>query len=449
MPADQRARATRAGGRRPGAVAALAAAVLLGAVLTSAFVVIVARAEPDGEPRRIAYFAEWNIANRGYTVRDIEESGAAERLTRVLWAFGHVGADGRCGVPADGNQAWELYQRRYPAELSVSGEADGYRQPLAGALNQLRALRERHPGLGASISLGGWNGSAFLSDAALTEESRRAFVASCVDLWLRGDLPHRDGEPQGGPGAAEGVFDGVDLDWEWPGGGGRTGNAARPQDRRNLTLLAAEFRRQLDALSAETGRTYTLSVSLPHDLERMRAGYEPELYDLVDFATVQGYDFTGSWSATTDHHSQLYAPRDAPTATSVDRSVRGYLSHGLPADKLVVGFPGFGRGWRGVPPDGFGRHAPSAGPAEGGYGEGTDAYADLRDRPGLRFLDPLNGTYWIYDGDAWWTFDPPEVVALKGTYARERGLGGLMLWNLDMDPDGELVAAMDESLGEG
>ncbi|WP_246335142.1 glycoside hydrolase family 18 protein [Spinactinospora alkalitolerans] len=399
-----------------------------------------------GGTQRMAYFADWNTANRGYTIKDVDDSGAAERLDRILWAFGDVSSEGLCHIPEDANQPWEIYQRRYDAADSVDGEADTYRQPLAGSLNQLRELQDKYPDLAASISLGGWNWSRYFSDAAATEESRERFAASCVDLWLRGDLPRFEGEPQGGDGVAEGIFDGIDLDWEWPGGSGHPDNVERPEDGRNFTLLVQEFRRQLDALGEETGEEYTLSASLSHDEEIMRDGYEPEIFDSLDFATVQGYDFAGSWSETTDHHSQLYAPEGASDDTSADLAVRTYLDHGLPADKLVLGFPGYGRGWRGVQPTGFGRYAQAQGAAEGDYGEGTDAYAVLEERDGQRFFDPVNGAYWIYDGDEWWTYDTPEIVAMKGDYVLDKGLRGLVLWNLDMDPRGELVAAMDESL---
>jgi chitinase len=436
-----RARRAALGAGAAAAIAALAAGALVALPDPAADT-------PAAPPHRFAYFADWNIANRGHTLADVDGSGAAARLTRIMWAFGDVTADGRCGIPADGDvQAWELYQRRYAAEDSVDGRADAYEQPLAGGLNQLRALRERHPDLHASISLGGWNWSTHFSRAARTPESRAAFAASCVDLWLRGDLPVRDGEPQGGPGAAEGVFDGIDLDWEWPGGGGRPGTAEHPDDLRNLTLLAAEFRDRLDALAAETGRSYTLTVSLPNDAEAA-AGFEPGLWAHVDAAAVQGYDLTGSWSTTTGHHAQLHAPEGAPdaAAASVDATVRAYLAAGLPPEKLVVGVPGYGRGWTGVGPEGFGRFAPAEGAAEGGYGDGTEAYADLERREGRRFLDPVNGAYWLHDGGEWWSYDTPETIALKGRYVRDNGLAGLMLWNLDMDPSGDLVTAMDTAL---
>ncbi|PRY02729.1 chitinase (glycosyl hydrolase family 18) [Allonocardiopsis opalescens] len=426
-------------------LAAAAAATALAAALLVALPRLT-----DEHPgyERIGYFAAWNVANRGYLVRDVHTSGAAERLTRLQYAFGNLNADGECYI-GDDTDPWSDYQRRFTAEESVSGVADTYEQPLAGNLNQLRQLRAAHPGLRTAVSLGGWNWSRHFSDAALTEESRRAFARSCVDLWLRGNLPVRDGEPQGGEGAAFGVFDGIDLDWEWPATDGNPHNTVRPEDRENYTLLVAELRRRLDELEAETGREYSLTMTFSADPERLAAGLEPEIFDYVDLVSVQGYDLHGSWSDTTNHHAQLHSPDDDPSQArlSVAATVDAYLDHGLPAHKLVVGVPGFGRGWSGVAPGNDGLYQVPSGDAPGGYGAGGESYRVLAEAEGERGVDTEAAAAWLYDGDAFWSFDTPETVALKGAYVAERRLGGLFIWSLEMDsPDAALVRAMDESL---
>jgi chitinase len=106
-------------------------------------------------------------------------------------------------------------------------------------------------------SLGGWTFSKYFSDAALTAASREHFVSSCIDLFIKGNLP---GAPDG---AAAGLFDGIDLDWEWPGSEGNAGNIIRAEDKQNFTKLAAEFRRQLDEYGATTGEDYLLTSFLP------------------------------------------------------------------------------------------------------------------------------------------------------------------------------------------
>src|SRR5690606_17772506 len=109
------------------------------------------------EPMRIAYFTQWGIYQRGYLVRDIVTSGAAERLTHIHYAFGNISPDGLCfetNEPGVGD-AWADYQRRFTASESVSGVADTWDQPLAGNFNQLRQLKQRYPHLTVMFSLGG------------------------------------------------------------------------------------------------------------------------------------------------------------------------------------------------------------------------------------------------------------------------------------------------------
>ena len=131
-----------------------------------------------------------------------------------------------------------------------------------------------HPKLKVLISLGGWTWSRYFSDAALTEQSRERFVASCVDLFIKGNIPDPGWGGMGGPGAAAGVFDGIDLDWEWPGSEGNVGNVVRPEDKANFTKLAAEFRRQLDAYERQTRKDYLLTAFLPADPVKIDKGFE-------------------------------------------------------------------------------------------------------------------------------------------------------------------------------
>src|SRR5581483_7841407 len=189
--------------------------------------------------------------------------------------------------------------------------------------------------------------SKYFSDAALTDASRQAMVASCIDLYLKGNLPVLSGSTRGGSGSGYGVFDGIDLDWEWPASEGNVGNVVRPEDKQNFTLLAAEFRRQLDAYGAQVGRHFTLTAFLPADPAKISAGVEiPQLLSNLDFATVQGYDLTGPWNTSTGHASNLYS---TPQQTfSADLAINTYLNGGAAAAKLVLGIPYYGKGWAGV-----------------------------------------------------------------------------------------------------
>ncbi|MCW2877496.1 MAG: glycosyl hydrolase [Sphaerisporangium sp.] len=372
--------------------------------------------------KRVAYFIQWGIYARNYHVKDMDTSGAAAKLTHVNYAFGNVGAGGTC-VSAD---PWADWQRPVSADESVDGVADQPGQALNGNLNQFKKLKAKHPGLKVLISLGGWTGSKYFSDAVSTPATRSALAASCVGLWLKGDLP---GLPAG---AGAGVFDGIDLDWEWPGSEGNAGNVVRPEDKRNFTLFTAELRRQMKAYDAKS----ELTAFLPAAAAKIDAGFEVrDVFRNLDFATVQGYDLHGSWEGITGHNGNLFTDRRDPNPVkySVDTTVRDYLSRGAPAKKIVVGVPAYGQGWTGVKSTGDGLYDQATGPAPATWAPGTEDYKILAAKPGKRYRDLLTGTQWLYDGNEFWSYDDPATLLGKAAYIRLKGLGGSMMWSIDQD----------------
>ena len=391
-----------------------------------------------GDDRIVGYFTQWGIYGRNFKVRDLHTSGAAQRLTHINYAFGNVSSNSECFIVNQQGvgDAWADYQRGFTAAESVDGVGDTWDQRLKGNFNQLRKLKELHPHLKVYISLGGWTWSRYFSDAALPQ-NRERFVRSCIDLYLRGNLPIQGGEPAGGPGSAFGVFDGIDLDWEWPASEGNDGNVVRPQDKQNFTALVREFRRQLDALEAETGRDYDLTAFLPADPNKIAAGFEiAQIFPEFTFATVQGYDFHGAWEPRANHQSNLFnTPGDpSPVRFSVDTAIQAYLAGGAPADKLVVGVPFYGRGWTGVPNGGTnGLFQTGTGPAPGTWEAGVEDYKVLATRSGQRFRDTSTGALWLYDGTQWWSYDDATLLTQKTGYIKGNGLGGAMIWSLDGD----------------
>ena len=401
-----------------------------------------------GGYEKVGYLTQWGIYQDGFTPRSVDAAGQAAKLTTINYAYAGIRADGRCfesNTPRQGDANAD-YQRPFDPASSVDGEADVAGQPLNGNFNQLKKLKAKYPQLKVLISIGGWSYSKYFSDVALTDASRRAFVSSCIDLFIKGNLPQLDGNPAGGPGSAAGVFDGIDIDWRWPGGGGAAGNTVRPQDKQNLTLLLAEFRRQLDAHGSTVGRRYALSAFLPADPAQIAGLQLPQVFASLDWATVQGYDFHGPWEPTTNHQANLYPPAGdpAPAKRSGDLTISTYLAGHAPARRLLLGLPFYGRGWSNVPSTRDGLFQPGR-PATGRYGAGTEDYVTLRARPGTRHLDNVAGALWHYDGTTWWSYDDPRVIALKTAYVRLKGLGGVSAWELHGD-DGTLTAAIDSGL---
>ena len=402
----------------------------------------------------VGYYIEWGIYGRNYKVKDVETSGSADRLTVINYAFGNVAPDEAGNVVCKLGDEWADYQKPWTAEESVTGEEVTWPRPILGNFQQLQALKQRHPQLKVLISLGGWTWSKYFSDAALTKESRERFVSSCIDLFIKGNIPSPGWGGMGGPGAAAGVFDGIDVDWEWPGSDGNTGNIIRAQDKQNYTKLLAEFRKQLHAYGKQTEQDYLVTAFLPAASSKIDAGFEvKKIFKDLDFATVQGYDLHGAWETSTNHQSNLYTSPADPSAPrySDDVVVNDYLRRGAPPKEIVVGVPFYSRGWTGVGAANHGLYQTASGAALGTWEAGVDDYKVAKQRLSTgftRYEDPAAGAAWLFDGTTFWTFDDPPVMTAKARYVTGKHLGGIMFWELSGDtPNGELIAAIANGLG--
>jgi chitinase len=408
-----------------------------------------AKAGNVSQPKQLTgYFIEWGIYGAGYFVKNVETSGSAAKLTTINYAFGNVAPDGDNNVVCKLGDDWADYQRPTSASESVSGNEVTWPNPVLGNFEQLRELKALHPDLKVLISLGGWTWSKYFSDAAATAAGRTKLVSSCIDLFIKGNLPDPGWGGMGGPGSAAGIFDGVDLDWEWPGSDGNTGNIIRAEDKQNFTLLVKEFRKQLDLYgNAVTKRHYLLTAFLPAAPAKIAAGFEvKKLFKDLDYGTLQGYDYHGPWEATTNHQANLFSSPSDPSPLphfSVDATVSAYLTEGAPADKLVIGAPFYSHHWTGVT-------NANNGLFQSGTGAPSETYKTVAPLLGsgyTRYFDAVSGTAWIFNGSSFYTFDDPAVMTLKGTYARERGLGGVMFWELTGDTSsGDLISGLATGL---
>ncbi|WP_395789016.1 glycosyl hydrolase family 18 protein [Aquimonas sp.] len=428
----------------------VAAVTAAGSSAQSGALSVRTRPQVVGGQRVTAYFVQWGIYARNYLVRNIATSGTAERITHINYAFGNV-RNNRCEVgvnqPADGNtgaggDAWADYGRSFNAAQSVDGVADTWDQPLRGSWNQLRKLKQRNPGLKVLISLGGWTWSRGFSDAA-RPENRVAFVRSCIDAYIRGNLPVVDGA--GGVGAAAGVFDGIDIDWEYPVACGLA--CGRPEDRENFTGLLAEFRRQLDAIRPGL----ELTVAVGAGVDKIRVTDPGQYHQYLDAILVMTYDFNGAWEPKTNHHSALFRPAAEPNTGdrllyNTDDALNAFLQRGVPANKLHIGIGFYGRGWTGVPNVNNGLYQ-NGRAATGTYEAGIEDYKVLQNLNWPSFRDSQAGAHWIFNGNTFWSFDDPQTVRDKMSYARQMGLGGAFFWELSGDDaQGSLSRAVHEGL---
>jgi chitinase len=384
------------------------------------------------EARRIVgYFASESVERRGYRVAMIP----GEKLTAINYAFSNVSAEGQCIL---GDPQADV-GRIYSAEESGDQQADAG-DGFHGNFNQLRKLKEKHPHLKVLISIGGWTWSDNFSQAALSVGSRGKFVQSCSELYFR---------------RFPGVFDGVDIDWEFPVSGGI--KEGHPEDRRNFTLLLEEFRRQLDALGAANGKRYLLTIAAPAG-PRTYSNFELErIHPYLDWINLMTYDFHGIWDTITNFNAPLYKSSADPATDllvrdhlNVDAAVRAYLQAGIPTQKIVVGVPFYGRGWQGVPDHDYGLFQPASGPAQGPKEPGVFDYIEIVERylpVYRRYWHPEAKVPWLYNPEEgiMISYDDAESVRVKAEYVKEHSLGGMMFWEMSQD-GGVLLEAISEHL---
>ncbi|HLX64823.1 MAG TPA: glycoside hydrolase family 18 protein [Planctomycetota bacterium] len=393
--------------------------------------------EADAPPRKIVgYFAAWTPTSRNpFTIKSVADNGSAAKLTHLNYAFANVSNELTCKL---GNAETDI-NMPYSAAMSVDGVADE-KSGLRGSFNQLRKLKLKFPNLKVMISIGGWTWSSKFSDASLTDESRKKFVASAVDLYIKGNFTSELRGP--------GIFDGIDIDWEYPGQAGNSRNF-RAEDKQNFTALLAEFRKQLDELGITDAKHYLLSIAAGAGNGPISKLEIDKISPLLDQINIMCYDMHGAWDKTTNFHAPLFAASDDPSHSRgcVDNAVQLFLKGGAPPEKLIVGLPFYGHGWKGVEPGpkGDGLFQPTGGNAGGG-----NDFKLLKDLAGFeKHHHPETKAFWLYSAEKkiFWSCDDPESIAEKMKYVVEKKLGGAMFWELSGDDSsGTLITAIEKGL---
>jgi len=368
------------------------------------------------KPILAAYFPEWAIYGRDYNVSDIP----ADDLTHLIYAFAQIDQSGRIAL----FDPYAAVEKTFNSGNSVSGLADSWGQEPAGNFNQLAQLKAAHPELNTMIAIGGWTLSGPFSDLAATAQGRANFADSAVEFLTK--YP---------------VFDGLDFDWEYPGGGGLESNTVRAEDGANYALLLKVVRERLDELEAQTGRTYEISVAAPAGSDKIANFNLTGLEPYVDFFNLMAYDFHGGWENITGHQAPMFdtigGNYDIATAVSL------YKAAGIDSSKIVLGAPAYTRAWAGVTDsdgDGGWQEVTSQ-LAPGSFERGVYDYKDVAQKVLDKNLDWT--LYWDDEAQAAYvfsesegifsSFETPTSIALKSQWAQSEGLGGMMFWDLSGD----------------
>ena len=378
----------------------------------------------------VAYYTG---GNPGY-LKVLEKNGSADKITILDYAFAVPLTDSLGNIVPWFSNAYSIYREIYSKDMSIDGIADSLNQSLRGQFNQLRKLKARHPNLQIMLSIGGWGGSTYFSDAALTPESREKFVNTCIDFFIEGNLPVENNA--GGIGSAKGVFDGFDLDWEFPISGGPEGTHYTPNDRENMTALFALFRKKLNEINHKLLLTAAVSA---RSWEFWKYNFNKD-QQYLDWFNVMTYDNHGIWDSLTGHHTNLLSSANDPDwrKESLDRTIKYLLdSCSISCDKIIPGAAFYGKGWENVGVINCGLYQP--GNAENLKHhirfENYNDYSDIT-KDGYKVCwDDLAMAAWLYNPKEkfFWTYDDIRSIALKARYVDAYNLRGLMFWSINGD----------------
>ncbi len=427
------------------------------------------------------WYEEWGTYYANNNVAQLQSNGVAGVLTHIIYAFAKPVANGST-VSCALADTYADYQKVVP---QVTG-ATPATAPLQGNFGALVQLKQVNPKLKVLISIGGWNPPTYnqlFDEASSTTAQRQAFVGSCINMFLQGNIAS---------GVSTGtLFDGIDLDWEFP-------NAS---DTANFTALLTEFRNEMTTLTQTTGKTYQLVADLAAGPSMAGAaqdsgndgGYDtiniPGVAAELDFMNIDGYNYDGDWTNATNDASALYDETANPlygtAADDIDATVQYYLSKGAPAAKYTMGFPLYGAGWAGgLTSTNGGMYQNATGVTDGSGATTTNGTSPVYNANGVGYCSsgenqgsPAAGCdYLLTDGLATYgtivnllnngftptydstrcaarmfnattstafSYDNATSVQCKVNFIKSMGFGGGYVWALkDDDPNGDLTKAI-------
>jgi chitinase len=303
------------------------------------------------------------------------------------------------------------------AFLLLSPAADGTIEIPAGTLEPDLLTKAHAAGVKVLISIGGGDGieGPRFNKMAESETARQNFVTNVYNFLL------------------EYGYDGVDIDWEIP-------NA---RDRSDCTTLMQELRNGLPS-------PWLISMAVPSDPRSWGQGFDiPSLAPLVDFMNVMTYDYYGTWSEATGHVSPIFQSPDDPSRVgSVKTSMDLYDNeYAVPREKLNIGTPFYGYEWDGT--DQLWTDCLTC----AAYSWNYAPYIKERVNQGgwTRNMDDVAMAPYLTNPDiegvnlpGFITYDDENTTAMKTTYVmKNRGFGGMFMWDLSGDYDGNSQSLLD------
>ena len=269
-------------------------------------------------------------------------------------------------------------------------------------------------------SIGGWTLSDNFPAIASNASSRVNFASDCNKLLKQYN------------------FDGIDIDWEYPGYDEHMGG---PADKKNFTTFMKQIRDSINSLGTRTGKQYKLSACFGASAERASNIEWNNIIPILDMLNIMTYDFFGEWDAVANHNSPLYAPAEGEASFNINSAFLMLTQqHNVPASKINLGIPFYGRSQSGATT----LFKPTSGQADLSTfpdEEGAPAYYTV-----MANMSKFN-YYWDNTAKVPYLFgksggstagtfvsyDDKKSVGLKASYIMSKGARGAIVWDISHD----------------
>lgn len=284
-----------------------------------------------------------------------------------------------------------------------------------------KVIAYKSKGIKVLIAIGGWNDSLGDKYSRLVNNpsARAKFVANVIEFI----------EKWG--------FDGLDLDWEYPKCWQVDCNKGPESDKENFAELVKELS------SAFKPKGLLLSSAVSPSKAVIDAGYDvPSLNKYFDWIAIMTYDFHGHWDKQTGHVAPLYYyPGDTYDYFNANFSINYWIEKGADPKRLVMGMPLYGQSFSLADASNHDLNDKSYGPGEAGEftrAGGFLAFYEICDKVKTKGWkvkrDSLGriGPY-AYSGQQWVSYDDIAEIKIKSQLVKSLGLGGGMIWALDLD----------------
>jgi chitinase len=369
-------------------------------VATVVIIMLSASALIGQQKQIIGYYPSWQWGKRNNLVTT--KALPYDKFTIINYAFLYPAHDG--GIVGVDTLA-------HAEDVILNGERDAGNGGYVSGTSL--AARAHQHNIKVMVSIGGWEGSLEFSQIAADPKKRAAFAKACV----RRIVDHG--------------FDGIDIDWEFPGYADHNGI---PADKQNFTLFLKEIRDSLTALEKRTGKSYLLTAALPSGGPNADNMEIEKIAPLLDFLNIMTYDFSGGWSPVSGHNAPLYAGRLEDSSLSVDAAFRLYHEkYGIPSQKINLGAPFYARTFGNC----GGIYAAHTGPDGEHFPDGGAYYYELLPRMGEfnRYWDEKAKVPYLLAKNfrTFITYDDEESISLKAQYVADNNAAGLIIWEITAD----------------